>query len=144
MNLIYPITSDHLTNAPRMGQLLCYEDLVPGLILSSTAQRASDTAKSVAENCGYEHEIIFSRDLYHAGIETYLWILGEIPDDVDCAMVVGHNPGIEELLDFLTGESEWLPTAALAQVTLPVSNWRNINDDVEGELVQLWRPRELQ
>ena len=146
-----PYSSDHerplnkrgKRDAPRVGKLLLEQDLVPGLILSSTAQRASDTAKIVAEYCGYENEIIFTRDLYHADVETYLWVLGEIPDEVDSVMVVGHNPGMEEVLDFLTGESEWLPTAGLAQIEIPVLSWRNISDDVEGELVHIWRPKEL-
>jgi phosphohistidine phosphatase len=138
-----PLSKRGKLDAPRMGQLLCEEGLVPDLILSSTACRARATAKSVAGTCGYEKDIQFSRDLFHADVETYLWILEEIPEEAGCVMIVGHNPGMEELLDFLTGESEWLPTAALAQVELPIQCWRDIDEDVEGELIRIWRPREL-
>jgi phosphohistidine phosphatase len=126
-----------------MGQLLFDQDLVPDLIVSSTARRAKDTAEMTADACGYENEIIFTRDLYHAGIDSFLWVLGSIPDDVHSAMVVGHNPGVEELLEYLTDASEWLPTAALAQIELSVDKWSALVDDVEGKLINLWRPREL-
>jgi phosphohistidine phosphatase len=63
-------------------------------------------------------------------------------------MVVGHNPGLEELLQELTGEYLPLPTAALAQVNLPLSRWSDINTDLEaagiqGKLVNLWSPKDL-
>jgi len=53
-------------------------------------------------------------------------------------MVVGHNPGLEELLTTLTDESVALPTAALAQVSLPIKSWRNFTDELIGKLVNLW------
>ena len=56
-------------------------------------------------------------------------------------MVVGHNPGLEQLLEELTGEYQPLPTAALAQVTMPIQNWAELSNNREGKLVDIWRPR---
>jgi phosphohistidine phosphatase len=129
-------------DAPRMGQRLRAEQLAPDLIVSSSAKRARKTAKLVAEACGYEGEIQLEPDLYMAGPEAYLEVLQEAPDSCETVMVVGHNPGLEELLETLTGEAEALPTAAVAQVTLPIESWRELSEDIEGKLANLWLARE--
>jgi phosphohistidine phosphatase len=58
-------------------------------------------------------------------------------------MIVGHNPGMEELLDVLTRESAYLTTANIARVVLPIQSWRELDEDTEGVLADLWRPKEL-
>ena len=57
-------------------------------------------------------------------------------------LVVGHNPGLEELVARLTGNDEHLPTATLAQISLPIDQWRDLLLLTEGQLVSLWRPEE--
>jgi phosphohistidine phosphatase len=139
-----PLKKRGRRDAPRMGQLIQEEGLVPDLILSSTARRARDTAEAVADNCSYDGELIMTRDLYHSGPEDYLYVLQNLEgDDHDRVMVVGHNPGLEDFLELLTDEYERLPTAAMAQVELPIESWRDIDQDIQGELINLWRPREL-
>ena len=56
-------------------------------------------------------------------------------------MIVGHNPGLEELVAQLTGELEDLPTAALARIALPIDRWSDLDATTRGTLVGLWRPR---
>ena len=58
-------------------------------------------------------------------------------------MVVGHNPGMEALVAHLTGRMETMPTAALAHVALPIDQWTELDYEVEGELLHLWRPKEI-
>jgi phosphohistidine phosphatase SixA len=58
-------------------------------------------------------------------------------------MIVGHNPGLEDLLAHVTGEREALPTAALARIALPIDRWPNLDASTRGTLVGLWRPKEL-
>ena len=127
----------------RMGDLAREEGLFPDLILSSTANRARSTAKLFAEANEFDGEIILTRDLYHADASDFIDVLRGLSSSVDCAMVVGHNPGMEYLLDLLTGESEWMPTAALAHVELPIDDWNDLLDETEGRLVNYWRPRDL-
>ena len=66
-----------------------------------------------------------------------------VEDNVATVMIVGHNPGLEELVARLTGEPETLPTAALAQIALPIDRWSDLNTSTSGTLVGLWRPKEL-
>ena len=129
--------------APRMGQVLFAEDLVPDVILSSTAKRARLTADLVAEACGYAGEVTYLEDFYHAWPSDILNTLRNLSEDINKAMIVGHNPGMEMLLEMLTGASERFPTAALALIHLPIDYWSHIGDETEGELLQLWLPRAL-
>jgi phosphohistidine phosphatase len=138
-----PLNARGKVDAPRMGRLLRREGLTPELILSSTAERAVATAELVAQASGYENEIRTTRHLYHAGPETYLEQLQRLPDEYGRVMVVGHNPGMEELIDQLTGSGEAMPTAALAQVELPIEQWAGLDETTEGKLINLWLPREL-
>jgi phosphohistidine phosphatase len=130
-------------DAPRMGQLIYAEGVVPDAILSSTAFRARDTAELAAEACGFAGEIQFRRDLYHSWPEDIFDILRSLNADIEIAMVVSHNPGLEALLYSLTDVDEWLPTAALAQVRVDIATWNDLTDETEGELVNLWRPQML-
>ena len=59
-------------------------------------------------------------------------------------MVVGHNPGLEELLEMLAGEPERLTTAALAQVRLSIEKWSDLGEESEAQLVNVWRARQLE
>ena len=138
-----PLNKRGKRDAPRMGRLLANEEIIPDLIISSSAKRAQKTTKLVAEESGFEGEIIYERDLYAAWPEAYIETLSITPDKFDTVMVVGHNPGLEDLLEILTGEMERMPTAALALVSLPIDNWRDLSFETKGELSNLWLPKEL-
>lgn len=129
--------------APRMGQVLFEEDLVPDVILSSTARRARETASLVADASGFDGDIRYLESFYHASPSDYLDALSSLSSDLNTIMIVGHNPGLEMLLEMLTGEDERLPTAALALIKLPIEKWSQLLDEAEGELLNLWLPRTL-
>ena len=132
-----------LNDAPRMGKLMKEHDLVPEYILSSSAVRARLTAELVAEHSGYEGEIGGGRELYSFASEDYLDALEKLDDGYVRVMVVGHNPGLEELAEWLTGVYTSLPTASLAVVRLDINHWSELEEGGVGELVQVFRPREL-
>lgn len=138
-----PLNKRGERDAPRMGQLLREQDLVPDLVISSTARRALRTARLVAEESGVITDIVAHPDLYVSGMEAYLEVLAHLDEGYATVMVVGHNPDLEELVDALTGESVRLPTAALTLIRLPVESWPEIADEPLGELVSVWRPKEL-
>jgi phosphohistidine phosphatase len=126
-----------------MGVFLRTEELIPDLIISSSAVRAERTAETVARYAGYDREIEVTRSLYHADPSSYINVLNELAGDYDRVMVVGHNPGVEELLEELTNVYERMTTATLAQVILPIDEWQQLDDAVVGKLVGIWRPKEL-
>jgi len=138
-----PLNRRGRRDAPKMGHLLRKEDLVPQHILSSTALRARLTAEAVAEASGCDGEILFLDGLYGAEPQDYVDALHLIPDGVDPVLVIGHNPGMEDLLELLTDQRERLPTAAVVYLRLPIERWAHLTHQTEAECVQAWRPREL-
>jgi phosphohistidine phosphatase len=138
-----PLKKRGKRDAPRMGALLCREGLVPDFIITSSAKRAHATTELVIEACAYEGDVRVTRDLYQADMLTYFDVLREVDDAYHRVMVVGHNPGLEMFVDALTGTDEPMPTAALALVQLPIDTWRDLDEGTVGELVNLWRPRDL-
>ncbi|MFO7663919.1 MAG: histidine phosphatase family protein, partial [Chloroflexota bacterium] len=130
---------------PRMGQLLAREELVPDLILSSTAKRAASTAEAFARAAGFEDDIHYTRELYHADVETYIDLMKEVDNRYRCVMMVGHNPGLEELVADLSGHHERIPTGAVAYFKVTIADWQDVDVDQPSnfDLVTVWRPREL-
>jgi phosphohistidine phosphatase len=139
-----PLNERGRRDAPRMGDLLCAEQLVPDVILTSDAVRAHTTAMAVAETAGYTGEIVVHPGLYLASPEDILSALQAVPDtNAGTVMIVGHNPGLEELLARLSGESHDLPTAALVHLELPIETWSELDASTPATLVEIWRPSEL-
>jgi phosphohistidine phosphatase len=138
-----PLNKRGARDAPRIGELIREQDLVPDTILSSTARRARDTALAVATAAGFPDEVRFTRSLYEASPDTCLEVLRDLPDTTGHAMIVAHNPTLEELVALLVGETHLMPTAALAVVELPIERWRDLDPLPRGSLRALWRPREL-
>lgn len=138
-----PLNERGLRDAPRMGALLGKQAPLPELILSSSARRAHDTTQLVVAASGYRGEIIFTRALYHAEPEDFIEVLHHVPDTYSCVMLVAHNPGLEMLLETLTGALEALPTGALAEIALPIPSWQALHEGVRGQLRGLWIPKKL-
>ncbi len=138
-----PLNKRGKRDAPRMGKLLRDGHLEPELIISSTAKRARKTASKVAKKCGYEGVIELDGSLYLAAPSQYIAVLQNVPDHIERVLVVGHNPGEEELLAHLTGQPVRFPTAALAQVELDIASWEELTRETRGRLIDLWRPGEL-
>ena len=136
-----PLNQRGKMDAPLMGELLKDEDVVPDLMISSTAKRAKKTAELIAEAAGFDGKLLTTRTFYHADPDLYIEVLRSLPEDVNRVMIVGHNPGMEELIYDLTGESVRFTTANVAQIDLKIDDWAKIDEDVEGILVNLWRPR---
>ena len=131
--------------APVMGHLILEKQLVPDLILSSTAVRARTTAEAVAEACNYKHTIEHIDELYLATAGELLFqAQNRVDDSTDRVMLVAHNPGMEDLVSRLSGHPEPFPTAALAVFGLGIESWRALELGVETSLLHLWRPRELE
>lgn len=135
-----PLNARGKRDAPRMGQLVLNEDLTPDLIISSTAKRARHTAQMIARTCGYERTVLEVSTLYHAGPDMWLTVLRNLPETCKRPMIVGHNPGLEDLLRVLTGTDRPLPTAALAQVDADISEWSSLQPDQSARCVCLWLP----
>ena len=139
-----PLNQRGQRDAPWMGRLIRERGLVPELIISSDAVRARLTAAAVAETAQYAGEIRLEPRLYGASVDEILGVLCTVEGmNAKTVMIVGHNPGLEEIVAQLTGEPHDFPTAALAQIRLPINRWPDLSDSTRGKLLGLWRPKEL-
>lgn len=126
-----PLNKRGKNDAPRMGKILQKEKLIQDAILSSTAMRASATAESVVKG-----EVTLKRSLHASGP---LQLLRVIPNGYMRVLVVGHNPGVEELLELLTNEIHLLPTCSLAHLNLQIGSWSDLEfETAKGQLVNIW------
>ena len=138
-----PLNKRGRRDAPRLRELVREYGLIPDVIISSDAVRARLTAEAVAEAVRYAGEILLDPRLYLACPADILSLLTTVRENAGTVMIVGHNPGLEKLVEQLTGERQDLPTAALAQIGLPIGQWRDLKRSTRGTLVGLWRPEEL-
>jgi phosphohistidine phosphatase len=138
-----PISKRGKKNAQNMGEVLKDEKLKPGLILASNALRARQTAEVVMEAMKYHGDICYLNKLYKGEVEVYAHQIQGLDDEIQTVMVIGHNPSLDTLLQMVTGKVEPLPTATLAHITVPVDSWKDFHLEVQGELVHLWRPKDL-
>ena len=138
-----PLNKRGRRDAPRVGELVREAGLKPDVVISSDAVRARMTAEAVAEAARYGGEIVLDPHLYMAGPADILSLLTTVRENAETVMIVGHNPGLEELVEQLTGERQDFPTAALAQIGLPIKQWRDLKRSTRGTLLGLWRPKEL-
>lgn len=128
--------------APRVGELLVARQLVPDLVIASTAVRAQATAFAVMEASGTAGALHSTKRLYLAPPSVYLELLRAVPEPTPRVLMIGHNPGIEELVGMLAGRPEHMPTAALAAFTLDLSSWAAVDHDTGARLLGVWRPKD--
>jgi phosphohistidine phosphatase len=137
-----PLNDRGKRDAPSVGQILLQRGLQPDLVLSSTAKRARKTAQKALNANGLDVEIQLVDEFYLAPPDAYIAKLQTLSDNVQRVLVVGHNPGLEDLLESLTGRQIHMPTAALAQLKLPVDSWSKLQLDVPCQLVWFWTPKD--
>jgi phosphohistidine phosphatase len=118
-----PLNNRGLKAAPKMGAMIRKRKLQPEVVLSSPALRAKQTTEIVCEAAGLATVVCFEPEIYEATPQRLLKIVQGIDDQMNSAMLVGHNPGFEELLAALTAESQRMPTAALACIELSIDKW---------------------
>ena len=118
-----------------MGKLLRNKDLIPDLIISSTALRAKTTAELVAKGGSYQGEIVLEQSLYQAKSKDYLKIIQGLSEKYTCVLLVGHNPTLEETIGLLAGSSGVKMTpCALAPLNISTEKWPDfkVNDKQEN------------
>jgi phosphohistidine phosphatase len=118
--------------AKRIAGWAVNHDVRPQVIACSSAVRARETLQRVLPGLG-KPEVLTEDSLYAASAETLLARVQALPDEVEEAMLIGHNPGIQELVLLLAEQGELrdraaakLPTCALATLEADVRGWAKI------------------
>ena len=142
-------------DAPKLGRHIRKCGYDPELILSSTSRRTVETVELVTDELSGVARVDYLEALYLAEPEVILSVIRLAPDKMRSVMVVGHNPGLEQLASLLAREpvkrkerdrfdqlEEKFPTAALAVLDFDIARWRDVAPG-EGALKDFVRPRDL-
>ncbi|MEM9830826.1 MAG: histidine phosphatase family protein [Bacteroidota bacterium] len=124
-----PLNKRGKRDAPEMGKRLASKNIQPDLIFSSPAKRAKRTARAIAAEIGYdETQIQWKKELYHATNETLLEQIRNILNQHQSLMLVGHNPGLTDLQNYLCREAiENIVTTGIVCIKFEVAHWKDIN-----------------
>lgn len=144
-----PLNARGREAARRMGQWLRKTLPAPELILCSPAQRTWETCHLLLEAMECQTQMIqWHRGIYEAPFERLLELLGTCPVTSKHVLLIGHNPGLEDLLRWLMREplpeadnAKLLPTATLAWLEIP-DDWSRLEAGC-ARLRQLMRPKDL-
>jgi phosphohistidine phosphatase len=137
-----PLNSRGRKAAELIGTLMRKEKLTPDLVLSSPAVRARETIEIVMKTARLSAELRYDQRIYEAGPLRLLEVISQIEEDKSSVLLVGHNPGLEELLQVLTGSAEHIATGTLGKIDLKASKWSKTLED-KGSLDWLVKAKEL-
>jgi phosphohistidine phosphatase len=144
-----PLKDRGKRGAQRIGVWLLQQQLQPDYVISSPAERAIVTAEKAVKVMGLDADaIIQDRRIYAARVEDLLLVLSDIPAQTNRVMLVGHNPSLEALTEYLEGkriplpkDGKLIPTATLARVKMPV-DWSKLKPG-DGKLHSITRASSL-
>lgn len=144
-----PLRKRGRQGAKTMGGWLAQQGLEPDYVLSSPAERALSTAEKCVRALGHKASWVHTdKRLYLADADTLLRALQQLPADCQRALLVGHNPGLEDLVRALVvpppptpEDGKLIPTATLVHIRIP-GDWHSLAWGA-GELVQIVRARNL-
>ena len=139
-----PLNKRGKKDAPLIGSLIKEKELVPQKMMISSAVRAAETAKMLQDTSGFSGELECLDSFYLAEPNVYLENLQSLPDQIERVMLIGHNPGLEGLLQILSGRILPLTAGAVAHIVLPIEHWSEVNLDCEAELVETFSPHDLE
>ncbi len=142
-----PINKRGTRNAIRIGGWMNENNHTPQKIISSPALRAKETIELVAEQISKFNleDLTYEDELYLAGFTQLIEFINTYKDKVQSLMLVGHNPGIENLVNYLcdrSGDKETIVTTANLFIFKFSSDSFNTAVDII-ELVEAIKPKEL-
>jgi phosphohistidine phosphatase len=137
--------------ARRMGEWLKEEAPFFQHIIASPALRIRQTIEGVEAGYGARFRPEFDKRIYMASAASLFDLIRETPDSVESLLLIGHNPGLEDLLLLVTeGDTGHLraeahqkyPTATFASIELPVDSWADVGEG-GARITRFIRPRDL-
>lgn len=147
-----PLNARGKRAALRIGEYLREHDLHYDLVLASPAARVVETIERLAEAIGETIAPAWDKRIYLASAVSLLDVIQEADDRYDSLLMVGHNPGLEDLVLMMVPDrpgdeardqiEEKFPTAAIAEISFAVDRWEDVRPN-SGELSLFVRPRDL-
>lgn len=143
-----PLSKRGISDAPRMAAWLAKQANMPETIISSPALRAYQTALIFSHALNIQaKDIHFDNRIYEAGLDTLLEIIRTLPEQEKSVLLIGHNPGLDFLLQVLCKQAKprtdgkLMTTCAIAKIAVE-SRWQDVSDK-HCMLYSLSRPKEV-
>jgi len=137
-----PLNDRGKDDAKLIGRFIRESSISPDLVISSPAKRATKTTELVLKSAGLKINVAFDERIYEADLLRLLTVVSQIEPARSVVLLVGHNPGFEDLVEALAGRTTPLPTASLAQIDLTVEEWNKVRAGA-GKLKLLVTPKDL-
>ena len=139
-----PLNKRGKRDLPVMGQRMATYEPKPELIISSPAKRARRTARGIGTALGFsKREIVLDEELYTFSPEGFFRVLQRTPDVIQVLALVGHNHGLTECAEMLSGESLVnVPTCGIVLITFDQPSWQKVVSG-GGSLVLFDYPKRL-
>jgi len=147
-----PLSNRGRKAAPLVGAYLGRRGLVPGLVLTSSAKRAVETLDLVSAGWQIKPTVRKLKSLYLAMPREMLRRVQAVGKEPDCVMLVGHNPGIADLANWLCSQGKAepranlarkFPTGAVAVIDFDVDDWAEVDAEA-GNLVEFATPKQIE
>ena len=132
-----PLVKDHdrillqegIERTNKVAKFLVGKNIKPDLIVSSSAIRAFETAKIIAQNLEYpEINIRVESDIYYQGIDYLMELLYELSNDFNSVILIGHNPTFTHFANkFLDKSIDGLPTTGTVSISFNTDKWEDID-----------------
>ena len=117
-----PLKKSGVTDATVMAQRVHGHHIIPQHIIASPALRTLTTANIFAEHLG-TYTVETNEKIYNAGETELLKLLSNLSDEHDFIALVGHNPGISQLIYYYTGKLKDAATGAVAFINFEIDKW---------------------
>jgi phosphohistidine phosphatase len=125
-----------------MGEYLRKLNKIPDLIISSPAERAKSTTFFVKSSLNYKGKILWNPNYYYGDESNMLDSLYELDNDIDCVLLVGHNPTVENFVTNLTTIFSQMSTANIVSIIANIDSWSNLKL-YDNQLEWHLRPKNL-
>jgi phosphohistidine phosphatase len=127
-----PLKQSGMQDALFMANVLKRQASIPEIIVTSPALRTLTTAQIFVEHLHLPPADTDQR-IYEASAHTLVNVINNLPNEYNFIGLVGHNPGISQLLHYLTGQIRDVPTCAIALISFDNDDWRSISTE-DGHL----------
>lgn len=144
-----PLNKRGLKEAAKMGAWLKKQKIVPDRIVSSPATRAKETLFTVCEKAGLNTSaIIWDKRIYDAGLDELLEVIDDHAGKAGCMLLIGHNPGLDDLVNYLVKAGPLYNEAGKLMTTAAIAVLDFGDTGINGKrqsakLLQLVRPKEI-
>ena len=133
-----PLKYTGIQDARFMADRLKDASIIPQYIVTSPSLRTTTTAEIFADHLGLPDPVI-DRSIYEASQKTLLDVINKLPNKYNFAALVGHNPGIAYILQYLTGQIKDVHTSTVAVIEFDTKDWASVSGDT-GKLAYFSGP----